>query len=125
VKTGLTPLMLSDVVHVEHVQISDKKDALFPHSSTHLSLKYFAVQFLFVLCWIIRKSSVKVVCVVFVDPENDTSLQNKLRLPAPLSAFSKQRPDVTTTNAAVGVDNVHSSLFAGILLIYSVIRFSL
>ena len=53
------------------------------------------------------------------DSENTSTLQTKLQLPAPTAVVGKPRTDVPTKTMAVDDgDNVHSSLLAGMLLVY-------
>jgi len=51
-------------------------------------------------------------------PENETTLQTKLRLPAPSSEVGKACNDVTTTSttAVDDDDSTHSSLLAGMII---------
>ena len=51
-----------------------------------------------------------------LDPENNSTLPKKLRLPAPASAVSKHTAEPTTSTAVDGDgDNTQSSLLAGML----------
>jgi len=62
--------------------------------------------------------------VVILDSENGSTLQSKLKLPAPSATVAKPHTDMPSTITAIDHgDNTHSSLLAGMFLAYFITVF--